>query len=538
MDTSGLPHDLFDAKSVRAIDQHAINSLGIDGYKLMERAARFALRVLLKHWPDTQHIAVLCGSGNNAGDGYLLAGLAQKRGIESRVLYVSEPGKLSGDAQRAYSFACEQNVDCQPFLLESWAYAAQADDIDDTHSKTRAPAHGILVDALLGTGLSAGSGNAEARRNVAPHYADAIQACNRSPLPVIALDIPSGLCSNTGQALGCAIEADCTATFVALKFGMFTGTGRHFCGDIHYSDLAIPKPAFQEVKPLAQRLDMPTLLSQVPPRRADAHKGANGHVLLIGGDSGFGGAILLAAQAAARMGAGLISVATKPEHMSALLVRQPEVMVKQCAHEKDLHPLLDKATVIVIGPGLGQSKWSESMLKTALSYAKPMVLDADALNLLARHPRWLDLAGDKAKTLRVYTPHPGEAARLLNTNTKEIEADRLASVNCLLNLTQGQLILKGSGSLIASTTRTIKLCPYGNAGMASGGMGDVLSGLLGGLMAQLKDHTLAIELAAALHACSADIESSRYGQRGLLASDLITTARALLNGKSPHFEQR
>jgi NAD(P)H-hydrate epimerase len=266
-------------------------------------------------------------------------------------------------------------------------------------------------------------------------------------------------------------------------------------------------------------------LESIKPRELDAHKGKYGHVLLIGGDHGYGGAIIMAAQAAARMGAGLVSVATQTEHVCALLSRQPEIMTKAIPNSNALLPLLEQASIIVIGPGLGQSSWSEEMLHQALKSQKTIILDADALNLLCKNSDWL-----KHSNI-VLTPHPGEAARLINTSTSKIESDRFKAVKAIQKKWSGSILLKGSGSLICHNDDSIKLCPYGNPGMATGGMGDVLSGILGGLIAQGLNKEEALELAVCLHASAADIAAKQSGQRGILATDLIPIARSLLNKK-------
>jgi NAD(P)H-hydrate epimerase len=506
-----LPEEIHLAEGVRALDRFAIDACGIEGFELMSKAARFAFHVLLKSWPDCQQLIILCGGGNNAGDGYILASLASKRGIRVYILYASPPDKLAGDALKAYHESQQFKVPCQAFDADLFQQYLVAD-------------HCIIVDALLGTGL-----NAEVR----DHYADIIRATNHQTRPVLAIDIPSGLSTDTGMPMGIAIRAQVTATFIGIKLGLLTGEGRSYAGKICYSNLDLAETILQHRPPVARRLDVNNLLSTVLPRQRTVHKGHCGHVLIIGGNKGFGGAVMLASQAAARMGAGLSSVITQPCHRAAILSRLPEVMV-HCPENLDVvNSLISKADVIVIGPGLGTDAWSEKMLFAALNSDKPLVLDADALNILAAGELFQSLlktAVARSQSSLVMTPHPGEAARLLGTTTAILQSDRLESLKALHNKFGGNIVLKGSGSLILTQQKQISLCPYGNPGMASGGMGDVLSGMIGSLIAQGFDSGFALQLAVTLHARAADIASACDGERGLLASDLIADCRRLLNG--------
>lgn len=497
-----LPALIYQAKAVREIDRTAIEDCGIPGFELMQRAARFALHALLKRWPDTTHLSILCGSGNNAGDGYVMAALARRKGLQVELFYLSDPKQLSGDAHRAYMMSQEQETSCKAFSSAEWL---RRTGLDATHE--------VIVDALLGTGLHS---------EVRGHYREAIAAMNEAGNPVFAVDIPSGLCADTGQVLGLAVHAHATASFIAMKLGLLTGAGRSHSGTLYFDTLETPEAALKSQTPCACRLELDALLTQLPPRRMDSHKGHFGHVLLIGGDHGYGGAIQLAARAAARMGPGLISVATQAANAMALVQQQPEIMAHHVPNIHALRPLLDKASHIVVGPGLGQSAWSQQMLFAALESDKPCVLDADALNLIASEQ--VALSGQ-----HIFTPHPGEAGRLLGCSTSDIQRDRLQSVLDLQRKLGGSMLLKGSGSLIAHPQGMVRLCSDGNPGMASGGMGDVLSGLIGGLFAQGFGPELSLELAVALHAKAADQIAESAGMRGMLAGDLITAARDLLN---------
>ena len=486
---------LYSASETRALDRWAIDQAGIDGALLMSRAASAALRQLLLRWPQPELLQVLCGTGNNGGDGYLLADQAQRRNIPVRVLQVGDPARIGGDALRAREQALASGVPVVPFA----PYELQA--------------QGVLVDALLGTGLGG---------DVRAPFVAAIEGLNAADLPVVALDIPSGLCADTGRVLGTAVRADLTVTFIACKRGLFTLHAPDCVGQLEFADLAVPMEAFQAVLPAWRRLDLQRLLAAWPERLAASHKGDYGTVLVVGGDHGFPGAVALAAEAALRSGAGLVRVATRPEHLPAIVARTPEAMVNGVRSGQELRPLLDSADVLVLGPGLGRSSWSGQLLQVALASSLPTVLDADALNLLAAAPEGTAARREN----RVYTPHPGEAGRLLGSSSGAVQNDRFAAAIALQERLGGTVLLKGNGSLIVSGEQRL-LSDYGNAGMASGGMGDVLSGIIGALLAQGLSPQTAAALGACVHGAAAD-EAARDGQRGLLASDLMGPLRKLL----------
>jgi len=510
-----LPDDLYLSKQVREIDRIAIEENGISGFELMQKAARFSFHVVTQNTPQANHLIVLCGSGNNAGDGYIVAALANRVNFTVEVLYLSAPENLQGDAKKAYQMCASENVNCAAYEKDGIANycATRGETIENC----------VIIDALLGTGL-----NTEVRTN----YLDAITDANQSPFPILAVDIPSGLSADTGQAFGCAIEAQWTATFIGLKLGLFTGAGKHHSGQVFYDALDISDELLNQQTPAVRKLDIDILLESVPPRNRDTHKGQCGHTLIIGGDHGFGGAVIMAAESAARAGSGLTSVVTQPEHIAPLLSRLPEVMVHSANDANRLIALIERADAIVIGPGLGQSAWSEKMLITVLQSSKPIVFDADALNLISQHPQWLSTVKTHQLSQYIYTPHPGEAASMLNTSSVDIQHDRLKAIKELQKKWGGHFLLKGSGSLMAHPSHSVSLCSYGNPGMASGGMGDVLSGMIGSLVAQGLVTELALDLAVCLHAKAADLATEVNGERGLLAGDIAPYARKLLNRKT------
>lgn len=490
MKVSAASPSLYTAEQAYALDFAAI-AAGTPSLQLMKRAGRAAFNLLLERFPEAGLITVYCGGGNNGGDGYVVAALAAQRRIPVQVIQLVPEDKLTGDARQAYEFALQEGVDILPF------------------AKASAPESGVIVDALLGIGLS-GAPRSE--------FAAAIQQINDAALPVLALDVPSGLVANTGAAPGAVVNAGLTMCFIGIKRGLLTGRGPAFSGEILLDTLGLSADLYAQQYPSAERLSLPDLLPLLKPRAADAHKGDFGHVMVIGGDTGYGGAALMAAESAARTGAGLVSIATRPEHIPAILARRPEIMACGVVSGQELEPWLSRPTILVVGPGLGRSPWSEQMLQQAVKSGLPLVLDADALNILAEGRVVPKPAGQGRWLL---TPHPAEAARLLGTTTADVQADRFAAIAQLQQKYQASVILKGAGSLVASSDTVVGVVTDGNPGMASGGMGDVLSGILGGLLAQGILMSDAARLGAVLHACAADLAASEFGQRSLLATDLL-----------------
>lgn len=499
MSRAELPAALYTGEQSRALDRIAIEQFGIPGFRLMQRAGHAAFVELMAHWPGVRRLTLACGSGNNGGDGLIVAGLARQQGIEVQVLVTGDDftQRLTGEARSAWQWA--QAVGVEPVRWQA-GMELQGE---------------VLVDALLGTGLSG---------EVRGDTAELIRQFNRSPRPVMALDVPSGLCSDTGRVLGVAVRAELTLTFIALKQGLLTHQGVDHCGRLLFDGLMLPDEVYEEVPLSAFRTDREDLAKLLPPRQRSSHKGLFGHVLVIGGDRGMGGAALMAAEAAARSGAGLVSLATRPEHVTAALTRAPEVMTTGVNSGQDLQPLLARPDVLVVGPGLGQSAWADQLLQQALASGLPLVLDADALNLLQR--RALPAAGQYDWVL---TPHPGEAARLLGCEVSQVQQDRFAAVRELQARFGGTVVLKGAGSL-SFDGDAMHLCQAGNPGMACGGMGDVLSGIIGALRAQRLSAVDAARAGVYAHARAADLCAADQGERGLQATDLIARVRRVLNG--------
>jgi len=483
-----LATKLYSAEQVREMDRKVIEEYGIPGIALMRKAGAEVFAVYQKHYQDYP-LVVFCGAGNNAGDGYVVATLAKQAGIKVDVYSLTQAEALKGEAATAYQDFMQMGGKTTGFTKKT--------DLSGC----------VVIDALLGTGLD---------REVTGLYAEAIDLINQSTVAVISVDIPSGLNANTGIVMGCAVKADWTVSFIGLKQGLFTGAAADYCGHVVYADLAIPAVIFQLMNHSAQ------LITRVerPKRQRCAHKGDHGHVLLVGGDEGFSGAIRLAAEAALRVGAGLVSVATRKSHAAYLNMARPELMCHGVEHCSELQPLLDKASVVVIGPGLGQSKWAHHLLAWVLKSDKAVVIDADGLNLLANKKLYRDNW--------VLTPHPGEAARLLGCSTQAIAENRFLAASQLQSIYGGIVVLKGAGSLIDKGDEVF-ISTTGNPGMASGGMGDVLAGMIAGLIAQKYSFAEAVNTAVYVHGEAADLSAEKEGERGLLASDLMPFIRKLMN---------
>ena len=496
--TDDLPYALYKVSQVRHFDELAINHFGISGYELMGRAGKAAFDAMLKRWPHAKAIHVVCGSGNNAGDGFVVALQAHDEGLAVTVTELGDIQKMSEDTKRYR----EEYLQAGGVIVEqkSLPKLLNAD---------------LVVDAIFGTGLNS---------EVKGHWADAINAINSFGIPVMSLDVPSGLQADTGQVLGLAIRAELTVTFIGLKQGLFTAEGPGCCGDVVFSALDIPAKIYASEILACRRIDWKKLKHFIFKRPRSSHKGDFGHVLIVGGNEGFSGAAKLSAEAALRSGAGLVSVATRESHAATLNQGRPEIMVHAVEKAEDLTELLNNATVIVLGPGLGKDNWARLMFQTVMAENKPLILDADGLNLLSENP--ISFTDNRRV---IMTPHPGEAGRLLNISSLAVNHDRFKSVEKLQQHYGCSVVLKGAGTLIASPgNQPMALCSDGNPGMASGGMGDVLAGIAGTMLAQHEDVDLAACLAVTLHSAAADLVA-KDGEIGLLASDLFNPIRSLIN---------
>lgn len=488
-----LPANIYSVAAVRELDRTTIEDHGVPGYTLMARAGEAAIREAIEYFPRAKRWQIVCGAGNNGGDGYVVARLAAQQGIVVSVLALIDPGKLTGDAATAWGdFAAGGGV------VLPWSGEL---DVDAD----------LLIDGILGNGIE---------RNVGGEFASAVAAFNQHPAPVLALDIPTGINGDTGAVMGCAIKAELTVTFVGLKSGLFLGEAPGYCGSIRFAGLGIPESNSDGIAVAYRRIDDNLMASALRPRPKAAHKGDFGYVLVVGGGEGMPGAVRLAGEAALRAGAGRVSIATHPSHAAILVASRPELMSHAVATPSDLEPLLDKADVIVFGPGLGQSDWAQALFARLAGDQRPTVWDADALNLLAAAPN--------SATNRVITPHPGEAGTLLDIGKSDVQRDRPAALAALSEKYGGVTVLKGAGSLVSSSHSAPVLCTAGNPGMASPGMGDVLTGVIAALIGQGIEPESAAAIGVEAHARAGD-RAAAAGERGLIASDLLDELRTVLN---------
>ena len=528
-----LPDTLYKVDSVVQLEQVAITQYGIPAYDLMKRAGEAVFNVIQTRYSHCKKILILSGAGNNAGDGFVVASLAKKAGYTVQLVSLVDPETLKNEAGLAF----------QDWLHQDGSAVTTCEDTLTSRSLLMIENADLIVDALLGTGL---------KRDVSAAWAKWISAVNQSAIPVLSVDIPSGLHADTGVIADAAIKADVTVCFIGLKQGMFTAQGRDVCGEIVFSNLSLSNEVYTHVESDAQ-LIRGVNYALLPKRKASSHKGNFGHVLIVGGNEGMPGAVILSARAALRCGVGLVTIITIPLHLEAISNAVPEAMVKTCefdsVEEIFKESFIHKVTHIAIGMGLGQDEWSLQLLRYCLQLHKPMVIDADALNLIAMHNMTGDITSNHSPL--IVTPHPGEAGRLLsmsqstdksvgkssstNISSSDVEQDRFSAVkkiHALLGESENCcVILKGSGTLLFNG-RTIKVCMLGNAAMAAPGVGDVLSGIVIALMAQgLMNKEVSVidiaELAVCLHAAAA--ESFTGGSaRGLLASDIVNELAQVL----------
>ena len=516
---------LLTSHQIKAVEQQ-IFAQSDSEYSVMVEAATAATKVLRMNMPMIRQIGIVVGAGNNGGDGYVMAALLQEMGLDVCVWAAAVPATDS--AQQARMAAEQANV----AIIDAQSNEEFCQSLADGQVE-------IWVDALLGTGV---------KGEVKDPLQAVIKQLNQSSIPVISIDMPSGLNSDTGQVLGEAIAAKMTITVIAHKLGQFTCDGPDYCGEVVLATLDIDEDLIQQGLAAAKETaDSPVEKAPIervswlqcrrqyplhlPKRAGNSHKGNFGHSLIIGGDTGMSGAAILASEAALRCGSGKVSCATQDVTVGALLARVPEVMAHGVRTGLQLQPLLQQATVLAAGPGLGSSSWGQLLLQQVLHASHPLVLDADALNLLAADNGFVP---EFAQRSVVMTPHPGEAAKLLSSvgqprQVADIQANRVASAIELATTFKAVIILKGQGTVIAHPDGRTAICSDGNPGMSSAGMGDVLTGVIVALLAQGLDDWHSAVLASCIHAHAGDQAQQPGGQRGMLASDLFPWLRQLSN---------
>ncbi|MDZ7789438.1 MAG: NAD(P)H-hydrate dehydratase [Xanthomonadales bacterium] len=473
---------LYRAASVRELDRLAVDNHGIDGYDLMRRAGRRAYEILRGRWPEARAVSICCGGGNNGGDGYVMARLASEDGLAVQLIAMKSPDELTGTAARA---------------ANDWLAAGGT--IENPDERLRGD---VIVDALLGTGLD---------RPVRDDYARLIDHINDTGRAVLAIDVPSGLDADTGMPLGRCTRADATVTFIGRKRGLYTGQAGRWCGAVLFDALDTPAAIHEAVDADATLLQAARLHAGLPARPADTHKGDLGRLLVVGGNHGMAGAPVLAGRAALRTGSGLVTLATRSAHATLAPAVQPELMSHGVETLEELESLVERADALALGPGLGRDDWAQALWKRSIETDCALVVDADGLNLLAAEPTRRDNW--------ILTPHPGEAARLLDSSVAEIQADRFAAAASLAERFDAVVILKGHGSLVAGPGATAAVCAYGNAAMASAGMGDALTGIVASLLGQGLSPYDAACCGVLAHALAGD--RAARDRRQILAGDLI-----------------
>ena len=479
---------LYRPDQVRALDQKATAQLPVTGFDLMEKAGAFVFDCIQAQWPEARSISICCGGGNNGGDGWVVARLAVQSGWDVEVVWLSDPSDLQNEAQLAH---------------RAWLEVAH-DAVSRPFDASVAFRGEIVVDALLGTGF---------RAPLSAPLRACIEAMNETTLPIVSIDVPSGLCASTGTPAeeGGCVSADLTIGFVGRKCGLYTGQARCFRGRMVFSDLGIEPFIFDEVPAQALLLQSDMLQTALPIRSPVAHKGNNGQVLIVGGEYGMAGAPVLAGLSALRSGSGLVRLAGREEMVQAAIANQPALMAHDLKSADDMQALMSHSDVVAIGPGLGQSDWAQDLLEQACGFNGPLVVDADGLNLLAKR--------SVRRSGLILTPHPGEAARLLDTTVTEVESDRFAAASALTEKYDAVVVLKGAGTIISGVDGAVSVCDQGSSAMASAGMGDALTGVITSLWAQGMRPYEAACLGVLVHALAGDQAAST--RRQIVATDLI-----------------
>lgn len=488
---------IFETQQIREIESLARERFSITGEVMMQRAGKAAFDFMQRRWPQAKKIAVFCGGGNNGGDGYVLARQARERGMDVQIWQLGGQDNMKEDAANALQACRQANIPMELF----------SDHVQLQHPD-------VIVDAICGIGL---------HDNLREDIVAAIKKMQKSQAPIFSIDVPTGIDADNGQILGAAVYATATMTFIGYKLGLLTGSGVACTGELSVSDLQLPAELFTYVNPVAEKIHLSAYAKYLKPRTRDWHKGLSGHVLIVGGDAGYFGAPRMAAEAALRTGAGLVTVATRPENAAVLNADRPEIMAHGISSPDELAQLIQKADVIVLGPGLGQSEWARGLWSLVCNSELPLVVDADGLNLLA--------GKEMSRENWVLTPHPGEAGRLLGITAQAVQEDRLGALKEINKRYGGVCVLKGAGSLILAPNTLPALCDKGNPGMASAGMGDVLSGVIGALIGQGIPPGDAAKLGVLLHAMAGDL-AAKDGERGMIATDLMAYLRRLSNYSS------
>jgi NAD(P)H-hydrate epimerase len=503
---------LVTANEMRKMDQLTIESFGIPGIVLMENAGRGATQILFDkfHQLTQQKVAVIAGRGNNGGDGFVIARCLAQKGINVSVYLLAPSKTIKGDAAANLALLAPLAIPVIE-IPDQNAFLA---------NKSALVHHNIWVDAILGTGLTS---------EVKDYFKFVIDFMNQSGKPIFAVDIPSGLDSDTGQPCGTCIRAQATATFAFAKTGHMLFPGARFTGILEIVDIGIPPHIVKEVRPLQYLLTTDRVRAYFKPRLPDAHKGTSGHLLVLAGSPGKTGAAAMTALSAMRIGAGLVTLGI-PQSLNPVLEAQVlEVMT--CPLPESVNGMLDESSFdvimelllgkkcLAIGPGIGTETATKNLVHRVIQECTlPIVMDADGLNCLAGNTGLLN----NIKAPAVLTPHPGEMARLTDTTPGQIQKNRISCTRDFAKKFNVHVVLKGARTVIGHPDGRVFVNPTGNPGMASGGMGDVLTGMIAGLITQGFTVESATHAGVFLHGAAADILEKAKGPFGFLASDLMT----------------
>lgn len=502
---------LVTADEMREMDRRTIEDFGIPGIVLMENAGRGAAGVMLEKFEDLteKRVGIVAGRGNNGGDGFVIARYLAQKGVRATVYLLSKKELVKGDAAANLKLLEPLQI---PVIEMPDPQAFSRHETAFRHEQ-------VWVDAILGTGL---------KSDVKDYFKTVIETINHTARPVLAVDIPSGLSSESGRPCGACIQAEATVTFAFPKIGHLLFPGASYAGSLDIIDIGIPSHIADGIAPRQSLLVTDIVRAYFRPRAPDAHKGDTGHVLVAAGAPGKTGAAALTALSAMRAGAGLVTLCV-PANLNPVLEAQvleamtfpvPETDdgVLKAASFDDMMPLLSGKGCLAMGPGIGTDEQTKAFVHRVVKEAPvPLVIDADGLNCLVNHTHFLK----SLKAPAVLTPHPGEMARLCGTSTSEVQNDRIACARNFAQEYRVHLVLKGARTVVAHPNGRVFINPTGNPGMASGGMGDVLTGIIAGFIAQGFSMEAASQAGVFLHGAAADALENTYGPYGYLASDVM-----------------
>ena len=481
------------ATQMKAADQYTIQKLGVPSLELMEHAAQACVQVLEDEKVDLSNVCVVCGSGNNGGDGFAIARILQNNRYSVETFCVGNPEHYTEETQE------------QMHRLQECGGKI-------TYGMPQEDSYSVVIDAVFGVGLS---------RKVEGRYRQVIEQMNRMRGTKFAVDIPSGLSATTGCILGCAFKADYTVTFQLKKIGLELSQGRTMAGRVIVPDIGISTDSICEDQEIVRTAGKDIYRKMLPDRPEDSNKGTYGRLLVIAGSKGMAGAAYLNAHAAYMTGAGLVRIYTSSDNREILQTLLPEAIITTYEeyNKEELLSLLTWADGVCIGSGLGMSRLSEKILKTVIEYVKvPCLIDADGLNLLAENNNYLN---QMAERRFVITPHMKEMSRLTGTPVEELKADRIQILKDFISRYRITCVLKDSRTLIASEEKGIRMNLTGNSAMAKAGSGDVLAGVISGWMVQGKEAEDAAELGTYIHGLSGDLAKFEKGVYSVMARDLI-----------------